>query len=177
MHISYLHINDSRDGERMSKRRRSVVLVATLASAAAMGGSAAWAAATDGGVTGEASSSTVAVPLGWSRPAGRTVDVYGPDGLPTTPVPVRVGDILVVHLKEQAGSTGYAWSIQSTPDNLTFIEDVVGSPESSAIGAPYDHAFRLRVTGSGTATVSFSLRRAWDGRSAQDVAVTVTAQA
>jgi predicted secreted protein len=154
-----------------------VVLVAALAAAVAAGGGAIWAAATDGALAAEASSEGVVMSPGEPRPAGRTVEVRGPVGLPTTPVPVRVGDTLVVHLKEQAGSTGYAWFVRALPGNLTLVGDVVGPPESSAIGAPTDHAFRFRVTGSGTAKLSLSLLRGGRGQSVQDVTVTVTAQA
>jgi predicted secreted protein len=148
------------------------VLLAALGVALTMGGGAIWAAAT---VWSATAASAVAPEI--PAPSGRTVEVHGPDGLPATPIPVRVGDILVVHLREQAGSTGYSWSAGLPGAGLVPIGEQAGPPETSALGAPTEHSFSFRVTREGDAALEFSLRRPWEEAPAQEITVSVAAQA
>jgi len=92
--------------------------------------------------------------------AAKSVDVRGPQGWPAKVIRVHPGDIVVVHLSEQAGSTGYAWHIAGPNSSLKLIDEKIGKPVSDAIGAPYDHAFRFKVTQAGTAQARFRLTRA-----------------
>jgi predicted secreted protein len=105
----------------------------------------------------------------------RTVDVYGPEKLPTTPVQMRVGDKLVVHLTEQAGSTGYSWAATSTPKNLSVVGDET-LPGADMPGAAGEHTFTYQVSKAGTGRLSFSLRRPWESTPATTVTLAVAAQ-
>lgn len=105
------------------------------------------------------------------------VEVSGPDGLPTAPVKLVVGQSLVVHLAEQAGSTGYSWSPTVTGNGLVGAGDtVIPAPPSTAgpvVGAAGDHAFTFRATKDGTVRLTFALQRPWNKETARTVTLTV----
>lgn len=105
-------------------------------------------------------------------PLAPVVDVHGPDGLPGRPVEVDAGNILAVHLTEQAGSTGYSWSPAKVPGNLTLVGDTyVAGP--SVPGAPGYHIFTFRVKGPGEGTLSFGLARPWEPAPVDRASVTI----
>jgi predicted secreted protein len=102
------------------------------------------------------------------------VELFGPEKLPTTPVALKAGQKLVVHLREQAGSTGFSWSATSVPANLTLLKDDVvegvGAP-----GAAGEHNFTFQAARSGDGKIEFVLRRPWaGGETAQRVGLGVT---
>ncbi|HET9655775.1 MAG TPA: protease inhibitor I42 family protein [Kineosporiaceae bacterium] len=109
---------------------------------------------------------TPSTPSATTTPAGkppagpRTVEVSGPGKLPAGPVQARVGDRVVVHLTEQAGSTGYSWSATTVPAGLTPAGDTV-VPGPAVPGAPGEHTFTFQVTQAGTGTLKFTLARPW----------------
>ena len=117
---------------------------------------------------------TVVVGKGNPHPAplASTVDVYGPDKLPTAPVEVDTGNTLAVHLTEQAGSTGYSWSPADVPDNLSLTGEsfVAGSAMPGSVG---QHIFTFRVNGAGQTTLTFKLARPWEHEPASKISLTV----
>lgn len=90
---------------------------------------------------------------------GRRTHIFGPDSLPTTPIGIRKGGELLVHLDEQAGSTGLSWSPTHLPTNLTELYDEVVDG-GGALGSPTDHVFRYRVSIAHNGSLSFALRKA-----------------
>ncbi|MDQ1290114.1 MAG: protease inhibitor family protein [Actinomycetota bacterium] len=111
-------------------------------------------------------------------PAAPCVSVRGPDGLPTEAIRLRLGTCLEVHLREAAGSTGYAWSVRSVTGGLTFVGDVLIPPtgpsptDPAPPGAPGDHIFTFRAVRPGSGSASFDLRRSWEPEPGQTVTVT-----
>jgi len=111
--------------------------------------------------------------------SARRVEISNPERLGGKPVLVRVGDEVVVHLSEQAGSTGYAWSVVTVPEILASAGDkVTGPPENPSrplVGAPGTHSFAFRAVASGTGRLSVALRRPWEPTPVKTVVLTLTA--
>lgn len=105
----------------------------------------------------------------------RRVDIFGPRGLPATPVTVATGGELVVHLQEQAGSTGYSWSPTDVPDNVTLKGESSGTGPT-APGSVGEHIFTFRVNRDGQGTLSFNLARPWEKKPANTISITVIAR-
>jgi predicted secreted protein len=163
-------------------RRRHVrpvhlAVTAAMASAVLVAGTAQAMALPASGTAGGAV--PAAASTGAPVPESRHVDVYGPEGLPTTAILLVVGDTISVHLREAAGSTGYSWSPTSIPSTLELTKDVVIPPkppsptEPAPPGTPGDHVFTLTVTSPGPATATFSLRRSWEPEPIKTVSVTI----
>lgn len=111
--------------------------------------------------------------------SARRVEISNPERLGGKPVLVRVGDEVVVHLSEQAGSTGYSWSAVTVPEILSSAGDkVTGPPENPSrplVGAPGTHSFSFRAVAPGTGRLSLALRRPWEPTPVKTVVVTLTA--
>jgi predicted secreted protein len=153
----------------------------------ALGAGATWAAAAQDSTSPvvprslSAPTTSTPIPSTTEMPdpgAAGIVDLHGPDGLPSE-VAVKVGGLLVVHLKEQAGSTGYSWTTQEVPTVLRPVNDqVISRPSPSGMtGVPDEHVFTFAVTEAGTGQLSFALLRPWlPNNPAQTVSLTVTAE-
>ena len=165
---------------------RRVVLGSVVAvSALAVGAGVMWAGNALANETLSPGGSSATGPETMSVPAGRIdgeagrIDVFGPSKAPNKPVLVSVGDELVVHLTEQAGSTGYSWFSAGMPEILTatgdqVIPSVTPPGESPRPGAPGEHVFTFTVVGSGAGKVTFTLRRPWEPAPTQTITFRVT---
>jgi predicted secreted protein len=160
------------DASRRPTNRARVVLTSGIALVAlAVGAGATWASTREEKAPETNPEPAVTNPT--NDPAGRRIDVYGPDRLPTTPVQVTVGSELVVHLDEQAGSTGYSWSVQMTGTSLTKTGEKVTSPSNGLVGAVGEHAFMFRGVRSGSVQMVFTLARPWETTAARSVPLAV----
>jgi inhibitor of cysteine peptidase len=163
--------NRTTAGHRPAARARRAVLTSTITAAALMAGpGVAWASDT---APATSSGRWTAATSPATAPADQVV-VHGPDGLPTTPVPVAVGDRLVVQLVENA-STGYLWSVTSVSGPLLPTGDTMIPPAQPLPGAPGAHAFTFRVLRPGPGAVTFTLRRPWEAQPLTTATVTVVA--
>jgi predicted secreted protein len=151
----------------------------------AVGAGVMWAGNALAGETPSPGGSSATGPETMPTPAGRIdgesnrIDVFGPSKAPNKPVLVSVGDELVVHLTEQAGSTGYSWFSAGVPEILTatgdqVIPSVTPPGESSPVGAPGEHVFTFTVVGSGAGKVTFTLRRPWEPAATQTITFRIT---
>lgn len=124
-----------------------------------------------GAGTGAAASGPSATSLSHTK-KGRLVELFGPDDLPGSPVRLVAGDTLRVHLEEQSGSTGLAWSVSSVGKGLEPAGGSVTPIGEPGPGAPDNHTFAFRAVRCGTMTLTFDLVRG-DDAPARTVSLTV----
>ncbi len=110
------------------------------------------------------------------------VEVFRPERLRGTAVAVRLGEEIIIHLDEQAGSTGHSWSAVIIPHTLAPVGDEVSSPPArpgvlSGVGMSGEHRFTFRGVRPGTARLGFALRRPWEPVPLRTLTITVTVRA
>lgn len=161
--------------DRSTTKRRAVLASGLAVAVLAVGAGTTWAATTHGTDSGSIATrtGTAAAVIDAARHPARQIDVRGPEGLPKKPVALRVGDRIVVHLREQAGSTGYSWMARSVPKSLRAAGDKV-HPGAGIPGAVEEHTFTFRATRAGSGTLTFSLRRPWESAPAATATLSVT---
>jgi predicted secreted protein len=69
---------------------------------------------------------------------------------------------LVVHLSEQAGSTGYSWTATATPSAAKQVGEDTVPPTSTLLGAAGEHVFTYRMVSPGAGSLGFALVRPWE---------------
>jgi len=91
-------------------------------------------------------------------------------------LPAHVGDVLEVHLAENA-STGYRWAPDTYDARLLEPVEATSSYPNATIGAGGTATFRFRVIGSGSGAFALKYWRHWEGdrSAAQRFTVTIDA--
>jgi inhibitor of cysteine peptidase len=91
-------------------------------------------------------------------------------------VPVQVGDLVEIHLAENA-TTGYRWALDSNDAKVVKLGDATAGYPNAAVGSGGEAIFRLEVVGVGSSTLSLKCWRHWEGVGSiiQRFAVTIDA--
>ena len=89
-------------------------------------------------------------------------------------LPAQVGDLLEIHLAENA-TTGYRWAPDSYDTGLLELAEATASYPNAAVGSGGEAIFRFRVVGVGSGTLTLKYWRHWEGpgSSIQRFAVTI----
>ncbi len=88
---------------------------------------------------------------------------------------LAVGDTFEIRLQERP-TTGFRWQIVADGSPIcTVMTDSFTPPRKNVPGQAGQHAWKLRVEGSGRATIELALRRQWepDAAPAQVFRITV----
>jgi predicted secreted protein len=91
-------------------------------------------------------------------------------------LPAHVGDLLEIHLPENA-TAGYRWAPDSYDTGLLELAEATASYPSAAVGSGGEAIFRFRVVGVGSSTLTLKYWRHWEGTGStiQRFAVTIDA--
>jgi inhibitor of cysteine peptidase len=91
-------------------------------------------------------------------------------------VPVQVGDLVEIHLAENA-TTGYRWAPDSHDAGAVKLAEATARYPNTAVGSGGEAIFRFEVVGAGSSTLSLKYWRQWEGAGSiiQRFAVTLDA--
>jgi inhibitor of cysteine peptidase len=91
-------------------------------------------------------------------------------------LPAHVGDLLMLHLAENATS-GYRWAPESYDTRLLELVEATAAYPNAAVGSGGEAIFRFRVVGAGSGTLALKYWRHWEGAGSitQRFAVTIDA--
>jgi len=91
-------------------------------------------------------------------------------------VPVQVGDLVEIHLAENA-TTGYRWAPDSYDAGVVKLAEATARYPNTAVGSGGEAIFRFEVVGAGSGTLSLKYWRQWEGAGSiiQRFAVTLDA--
>jgi predicted secreted protein len=90
--------------------------------------------------------------------------------------PVHVGDLLEIHLAENA-TAGYRWAPDSYDNTVLELAEATASYPNATVGSGGEAIFRFRVVGVGSSTLTLKYWRHWEGSGSiiQRFAVTIDA--
>jgi inhibitor of cysteine peptidase len=77
-------------------------------------------------------------------------------------LPAHVGDVLEVHLGENA-TTGYRWALDSHDTAVLELVETTASYPKAAVGSGGEAIFRFRVVGAGSGALALKHWRHWEG--------------
>ncbi|HEY6793164.1 MAG TPA: protease inhibitor I42 family protein [Kineosporiaceae bacterium] len=102
----------------------------------------------------------------------QVIYVHAPQDLPAGAVTARTGDLLMISLDEQAGSTGFSWSPATLPAGFRLVEEAT-VPGARMPGSVGQHVFTIQVTRPGSADLTFTLARPWEHDPADRVSLAI----
>ena len=91
-------------------------------------------------------------------------------------LPVHVGDLLEIHLAENA-TTGYRWAPDSYDSGLLELVEATADYPGTAVGSGGEAVFRFRIVGVGSSTLALKYWRHWEGAGSIIQRFTVTIDA